>query len=533
MISIVISTVISALLSGGLYYLAQPALNFASGGFWWFLFGVGVIFTIVEWLGFYIADECCYNAHPLPAIIASGFTGLVAVVGVILFLASTEMFQANDYRNAHEVKLANEGVAVSALPAVDTKDDIPVIDVYTAAKLGDRAMGVMEKYLSQYEVSNEYTLIEYNGEFFRISPLEYGGFWKYNNSKATGIPGYVMVNIYSGEAKLVELPAELAIRYAPSAFWGKDMFRHLRGQYGGTIFGDYHFEIDETGTPYYIISTMKPTAGVFGASVVNGVIIMNAATGESQKFALSNVPEWVDNVYSIGHLMEEIDWHFSYIHGAFNFSNKDVRRTSYYFDHSQYYMYPDGGDVILYTGVTSAGNDESNIGFILANMRTGEITYYAAPGAEESSAQASAKGLVQQYGYSAGPVMLVNIDGIESYFLTLKDNQGLVKRYALVNKEDYNIVAVEEMVDKVVFSYRQKVTTLEAQGDAGVVESVYEAVINGNTTYIFKLVGIDTYYLSDISVSYAQHSRLTAGTTVELSYIEQSDVRIVENITFK
>ena len=166
-------------------------------------------------------------------------------------------------------------------------------------------------------------------------------------------------------------------------------------------------------------------------------------------------------------------------------------------------------------------------------MRTGEITYYAAPGAEESSAQASAKGLVQQYGYSAGPVMLVNIDSIESYFLTLKDNQGLVKRYALVNKEDYNIVTVEETVDKAVLSYRQKITTLETQGDSGVVESVYEAVIDGNTTYIFKLVGIDTYYLSDITVSYDQHTKLIPGATIDVSYNQYGNTRVVTNLTFE
>lgn len=533
MIINVICTVISSLLSWGLYYLVGPALNFTSGELWWFMFGVGIIFLVVYGIGLFIADECYFDITPFPLFIASGFTAFVALLGIIFCVSSTAFFHADDFRNAHEVKIASEGIAVQALPVVDSKEDIPIIDVQTASKLGDRAMGVMEKYLSQYEVSNEYSLIEYNGEFFRISPLEYGGFWKYNNSKDTGIPGYVMVNIYSGEATLVELPANSTIKYSPSAFWGNDLFRHLRGKYRHTIFGDYHFEIDDNGTPYYIVSTLKSTAGMFGAKVVDGIIVLNAATGESERYTLTVMPDWVDNVYSIPHLMQEIDWHFKYVHGAMNFSNKDVRKTSYAFDMSQYYLYPDNGDVILYTGVTSAGNDESNIGFILANMRTGEITYYAAPGAEESSAQASARGLVQQYGYSSGPVMLVNIDGIESYFLTLKDNQGLVKRYALVNKADYNIVAVEETVDKVVFSYRQKVTKLEAQGDTGVVESCYTAVINGNTTYIFRLVGIDTYYLSDISNSYAQNEKLTPGASIELTYLEQGNVRIVENLKIK
>lgn len=526
--SSIVAIFLSALCSIGLDYFWQPALNFTSGDFWWFLFAVSICFIVFSFIVNIVTDEC--NT----LLTVSGIAcGIITVFGLIFCFTSFPIFHSDDYRNAHAVRIADKAVALQELPIVETKEDIPIIDVYTASKLGDRAMGGMEKYLSQYEVNNEYSLIEFRGDFFRISPLEYGGFWKYVNSSSIGIPGYVMVNIYTGEAQLIELPPELTIRYAPSSYWGKDMLRNLRKHYPFTLFGDYHFEIDEDGIPYYIISTMRSTAGMFGAKVIDGIIVMNAVNGESHKYALNEVPDWVDNVYSVSQLMKEIAWHFDYVHGVLNFSKKDVRKTSYSFDNAQYYLYPDNNDVILYTGVTSAGNDEANIGFILANMRSGEISYYAAPGAEESSAQASAKGLVQQYGYSSGPVMLVNIDGIESYFLTLKDAQGLVKRYALVNKEDYNVVAVEETIEDVVYSYRKKVSTVEAQGDAGTIESVYTAVIDGNTTYVFKLVGIDTYYLSDVSVSYDQHYHLTAGANVELSYIEQNDIRIVNEITFK
>lgn len=55
-----------------------------------------------------------------------------------------------------------------------------------------------------------------------------------------------------------------------------------------------------------------------------------------------------------------------------------------------------GNDIYLYTGVTSANADESNLGFILENMRTGEITKYSLASATEESARESAEGAVQR-----------------------------------------------------------------------------------------------------------------------------------------
>ena len=42
-------------------------------------------------------------------------------------------------------------------------------------------------------------------------------------------------------------------------------------------------------------------------------------------------------------------------------------------------------DVYMYTGITSISSDESNIGFVLVNLRTHEARFYDVPGAEEYS----------------------------------------------------------------------------------------------------------------------------------------------------
>ncbi len=508
--------------------LLLPALNFGDPVLWGF---VGTYFLVLAGLYFFseLDDEIDF---PLSACSAA-VGGFVLAVLMIISIISSSLFQSGAYRNAHVVNVSTREDAKLALPQIEESRDIPVIDRYTASMLGDRAMGEMEKYLSQYEVSSEYSLIEYQGKFYRISPLEYGGFWKYNNSKSTGIPGYVLVDIYTGEAELIEFAEGKNIKYAPSAYWGKDLIRHVRGKYPCDVFGDYHFEIDDEGTPYYIVAVKKPNAGLFSACTVDSVIVVNAVSGECEKYKLDEVPEWVDMTQSVEQLMTEINWHFEYVHGPLNLSSKDVRKTSYSYDVNQFYMFPNNGDVYLYTGVTSAGNDESNIGFILANMKTGEVNYYTSPGAEESSAQSSAAGLVANYGYKAGPVMLVTIDGVESYFMTLKDNNGLVKRYALVNKEDYNIATVEDTVADTVYSYRTMFSSIETIGNSGIVESVYTAIIDGNTTYIFKLVGIDNFYLSDIEVSFEQHEKLIVGAEVDVTYNELGNKRMVNSISFK
>ena len=54
-----------------------------------------------------------------------------------------------------------------------------------------------------------------------------------------------------------------------------------------------------------------------------------------------------------------------------------------------------GGDVWMYTGVTSVNGDQSNIAFVLMNGRTGKAKYYPVVGCDENSAMSAAEGQVQ------------------------------------------------------------------------------------------------------------------------------------------
>lgn len=529
----IITLVVCLAIMAGIWYAVIVPINIHSHGFWWYtIIGLGA--SAILSCAIAEQEEYDFSRTGIVALVVLGF----GILWLILTIGSSRMVHANTYKNIAQIE--TNGVFVEDIPAIDSSDDIPVIDKATAQKLGDRAMGTMEKYLSQYEVSPEYNLISYNGSYYRVSPLMYGGLFKYSNSKEVGIPAYVLVDVYTGKVELIELEAGKTIQYSPSAFFAKDLTRHIRFNYPTAILGEANFEIDDDGNPYYIVPTLKRTAGVFGAPTIDKVLLVDAATGQITECEIDDVPEWVDNVYDVSRIMKEIDWAYSLVNGFFNFSQKQVRKTSYSFDSNQYYAIPMDGHVYVYTGVTSAGGDEANIGFLLINMRNGKATYYPDPGAEESSAQESAKGLVQQYGYSAGPVMLVNINDEQTYFFALKDAQLLVKKYALVNKEDYTLVVVEDTIEQAVEAYREKlnldgsevVEAPEAEFKTGIVSSVYEVTMDGNTMFIFYLKGSDELFISKISNSFEQPAKLIPTAKVTIGYNVIDGTNVVSTIKF-
>ncbi|MNS80096.1 hypothetical protein D3C72_1137630 [compost metagenome] len=510
----------------------MPSWNFQSIGLWFYFIVMSAIVTGVYAVCEFFEGEEEYLFTKISASICA----VIVVVMIIVSIFSWEIFRANDYKNI--ISVSEEGDFNKDIPKVKESKDIPIVDMLTAQKLGDRTMGEMEKYSSQYEVNDEYNLISYKGSFYRISPTEYDGFFKYLNSKERGIPGYVLVDIYTQEATFVKV--DEGIKYSPSAHFDKLLKRHLRKNYPSYIFGKEQFEIDEQGVPFFIVPVYKTTIGLFGGYEVDRVILVNAISGETTEKALEDVPNWVDHVFSVSYLMEKLNWHYSYVNGFWNSSifgpKKDVRKTSYSFDQNQYYFIAREDGIYLYNGITSAGKDESNYGFLLANVRTGEVKYYSNPGAEESSAQASAEGVVQQYGYKAGPVMLVNIDGIETYFMTLKDNQLLVKKVALVNKKNYTIAVVEDTIEQAINSYRDKFS-IEERAElieaSGVISELYSAIKNGNTNYYFKLKNDNKLYVSSI-VNNEQQVTMKIGDSISLKFVQVDEkLAIVEKIVIK
>lgn len=127
-------------------------------------------------------------------------------------------------------------------------------------------------------------------------------------------------------------------------------------------------------------------------------------------------------------------------------------------------------------------------------------------GAEEYSAMESAQGQVQEKGYTATFPILINVADRPSYFISLKDNAGLVKMYAFVSVTDYQIVGVSDTIEGAKLEYTRMLgVSSAAPGDSeveeisGTVAGIATAVVDGNSVYYIKIG--DKIYTAAISLS--------------------------------
>lgn len=522
-----LSLVITALVGFGAFYLTLPALNFHDHAFYNFLGLLCVVYVVCvfllsggaaatnvvttpkeqlkTWLSF-IKSRC------LPVGILFIVILAVNLVGQVL---SMPIFRAGAYRDLLSVEQGSFTEDVAQI----SFDKIPTLDRLSAEYLGDRQMGTLNDMVSQFEYYGDSNQINYQARPVRVSPIAYADLIKWITNRSNGLPAYVVVDMVSQEATVVRL--EEGVKYSLSEPLNRNITRHLRFQYPTMMFSDPEFEIDENGHPWWIAPRVVKTIGLFGGTDIQGAVLCDAITGESTYY--EQVPTWVDTLYTPELIMEQYDYHDTFVHGFFNsiFGQRDVTLTT-----EGYNYIAMNDDVYVYTGVTSANADQSNLGFLLCNMRTKETKYYEAPGATEYAAMASAEGVVQDLGYTATFPLLLNISGEPTYFIPLKDATQLVKMYAMVNVAQYQIVATGTSVSACEQSYIQKLSEkgLVQEEDilttqtSGVVEEIRSAVLDGTTYYFLRLGGDEMFY----SISAAQNLEvvtLNPGDQVTIQYI--------------
>ena len=279
-------------------------------------------------------------------------------------------------------------------------------------------------------------------------------------------------------------------------------------KYPTRMMDNLHFEIDEEGRPFYVASVLKKTVALFGGKTVEGCVTLDPVTGETALYGLADVPRWIDVVYHGDLICEQYNWFGSLRNGFLNslFAKKGCQRVTTYRAAeeedssddkpvSDYGYVAKDGDIWIYTGVTSVNGDSSNIGFLLANERTGESRFYAVSGADENSAMTAAEGEVQEKGYQASFPSLINVGGAPTYIMVLKDSGGLVKLYAAVNVAQYNLVATAATQAECIEKYKalpglsQTVEPEEEQTQTLTIADVKYIDIDGNT-YVY-LIGED------------------------------------------
>lgn len=525
----VIISLIVTLVFGALYfYLTLPPLNPQAPEFWVFLLLLLAVYSVCTLIGAGVRAGR-ENIVELPRALARSckvpilLAGVILAVCVVGTLTGAAIFRSGAYYDLLDVRSGDFAEDVAEI----SYSEIPMLDKDSSIQLGRRALGSIgadSNLVSQFEVSDsEYSQINYKGEPVRVAPLVYGNIIKWFNNRAQGLPGYIVVNMVTQEADLVQLSD--GIKYSTGEHFGRNLYRTLRFRYPTMMFGDVNFEIDEDGTPWWICSRLVKRIGLFGGADAQGAVLVNAVTGESEY--MEEVPNWVDRVYDADLLVQQYNYHGRYVNGWINswLGQKGITTTT-----EGYNYIALNDDVYLYTGVTSAGGDESNVGFILINQRTKEANYYNITGATEYSAMSSAQGAVQHLNYTATFPLLLNISDQPTYFIALKDSAELVKMYAMVNVSDYQITATGTSVAQCQQNYEQLLSqngvqvtapvlddAAEQETISGTVTEIRSAVVDGNTIFYFALGG-DVYYAVSAQ-SCQQAVIINVGDTVTITYL--------------
>ncbi len=524
------------LVAGIYYYVALPAINIHSAGFWMAL-GLLIAFVTILYAITQLRKQSSQNVVPIKSAekalkemkgVRIGFA--LFVLTLLIFAAgnllSSPIINADKYQKLMDVKESDFTEDIQQT----NYNTIPLLDKNSAELLGNRKMGSMVDMVSQFEVGSDYTQINYNDTPVRVTPLVYANEIKWLTNQKAGIPAYIRIDMATQNTECVKL--EQTIKYSKAEYFNRNIYRHLRFRYPTYIFDDQiFFEIDDEGTPYWVCPVKKFNIGLFGGQTVGNVVLCNAVTGECTDYPVDKVPNWIDKVYSAELLTELYNYYGIYKHGFFNsiLGQKDcLKATNGY----NYIALDD--DVWVYTGVTSVSGDQSNVGFVLMNQRTMETKYYKIEGAIEDSAMSSAEGQVQNLGYRATFPLLLNISDQPTYFMALKDGAGLVKKYAMVNVQKYQWVAIGDTVKECEKAY---VTLLSTNGIAEVKsdQSVYETVtgkitaiapvvVEGNTHYYVALENKEKIFDVDLSdTKLIGIIRYREGDMIEMVYSPEED----------
>ena len=569
----VVSIIVAILVIGAAYWWFHPPLNIQSPDLWGVIVFVCVVLFVVLG-GLSIVSEHKEKKAFRRAQRTGGATSrtakkqgkrtsihrklclvpvIILLVGALGWLTSQSFFPGNAAKYSSVLKTESLDFATD-IEQVDYSQ-IPVIDHDAAEILGDKQMGTISEYVSQFEVDSLYSQINYKGKPVRVSPLNYADLFKWLTNREQGIPAYVVVDMTTQDAQVVRVEdiegasgsstggtsgaGGAGIKYSASEPLARNIDRYVQLKYPFYMFDTKSFEIDEDGHPWWICPVQTRTIGLFGGTTISRVVLCDAVSGECEDIAIEDAPEWIDRAYPSDLLIQQFNWYGAYNNGWINSwlgQSGVVKTTPGTSGQAGYNYIVKDDDVWVYTGVTSATSDSSIIGFVLVNQRTQESHFYSVAGATEKSAMESAEGQVQNLRYSATFPILINVSNQPTYFMALKDSAGTVKKFAMLDIQRYQNVAVGDTVADCQKSYEALLSTngidLTSQNlktAQGKIARMATAVIESNSHYYVTLEGQAAIY--DFALpNMLDIVKYGVGDTISFTYIEGSSVNAAQQI---
>ncbi len=532
----IITILVLVVIFAAIIFLTSPNLNPIYGeglGFWAFVITVFAVVLLLQSAG---AKNVVYqeNGTIKYSVPKKGrrYLLIAAIPWVILILLSiysSALFHVNKYRDQMPEPEVRE--FSSDVQPIDVSQ-LPVVDSELASLLADKKLGEKPALGSQVTLGDP-TIQKVNGKLVWAVPLLHSGFFKWASS-TNGTPGYILVS--ATNPRDVTYAENFLIKYQANAYLLDNLERHVRLS-GGFFKGitDYSFEINDEGRPFWVVTTYRNLVGI-NLPEADGVIIIDAGTGVSSRYSIDNIPAWVDRVQPQDYIMTQIANRGNYVHGLFNFSNKDKFQAS-----EGYAIVYNNDRCYLYTGLTSVGADESTIGFMMIDMVTKIPYLYQISGATEYAAQQSAEGKVQNLRYYASFPLITNVDGKASYFMTLKDDARLIKQYAFVSVTDYTSVGNGENISDAISNFRSVLkyssggSAIDTSGEQltlqGKVERISSQISGGNTIYYLILAEQPDKIFTAVADVSPELSLTREGDDVSLTYTKTDKV-IIDIATF-
>lgn len=446
-----------------------------------------IYIAIYLFIGFNIVHMFMnFSADLYKKLLVLAGSGFVAFMFLFYVFGGRTIFHADDYSNliaVHEASFVEDINTVSV-------DTLPIVDKSYGAKLGSLKLGEYPGIGSEFQ-PGAYSDIIYQGKQYLVAALEYRGFFKWTSNNDTGTPGYILIDKVTSETKLINLRETTGqgLKYLPSAYFGQDLLRHA--YYNGLskyTLENYFFEIDEEGNPYYILQYSLPTIFINGGAQINKIAVVNVLNGELNVYNPDQVPSWIESIYPENLIVEQLDYWGSLQDGWLNsvFAQKGVVQSS---NGTRVIM--NEGELFYFTGLTSAGNDESTIGFIYANMRTKETKLFRFPGATEAAAMNKALTLIPQNNISTSFPIPLNVEGIPTYFILIKGEDGRILRYVYIKIQDLEFYTISETSK--IDAYNRYLVKLNEDDDtvstsvSGTINAITSYVIGGNTVYWLEI----------------------------------------------
>lgn len=472
----------------------------------------------------------------------------VCVVGGLVFLiwlGSIITIYSEFTKTSTLFNMINAEVTDKKQSEIDV-EHIRFVPMEYAKYKGDKLYSEIPNF-SWYEIG-EYSLQKIDTSLYWVAPIEFAGIFKYNSAKYT--PGYIIVSAEdkNADAKLIK---DYKMKYTPSAYFSHNLQRIIRDKYPNIIIGHSSFEPDDSGKPFYAVSYGHYEA-FRSAFQVDGVVVVDAETGEMEKYKVEDVPAYIDQVFPESVALDYSEYYGKYANGgwwnALTSQNGVTKPTTWGEGQEIAGVVLEDNNLYYFTDHTTAKSSDSMVGYTLINARNGNFTYFVAHDSlmnAQSALDVVNNTMKTEQWHGTMPI-LYNIYGVDTWVIPILDNNHLFREIALVNARTASIAhGVDE--EQVYQDYKNIIATMkEGTIDPTQSSKVSEisgsvkrmAIIPSNDKTIVKILLNNSYLIFNVDVSTIPlASFIQSGDILKIQYIDTGEqsvsIKELENISLK